>query len=248
METREFPERTKWTYVPPYHGVVSDTKLDLETPEGAVVNLKPAGVSARGSAFLVDLGIKVTVVILLSSFLTLIWAGTLGTMIMGLSSFFLNWFYGVAFEVFNDGVTPGKRMFNIRVVNDDGTPIRLPASLLRNLIGFADIFPLPITGVAAMALSRNFKRIADHVAETLVIYEDTIRPTRDSIGVEATPPPCEFTPSEQVLLLDFQDRVARLSVARSRELAEILYPLHQKRGQAAVDSILGYAAGIRGTV
>ncbi len=57
--------------------------------------------------------------------------GDLGLGIYLLLFFSLLWFYPVAFEVWRRGATPGKSALGLQVVHDDGTPVGLPASLLR---------------------------------------------------------------------------------------------------------------------
>jgi uncharacterized RDD family membrane protein YckC len=37
--------------------------------------------------------------------------------------FLVYWGYPIAFEVFRDGQTPGKRAFGLKVVSDNGTPV-----------------------------------------------------------------------------------------------------------------------------
>ena len=42
------------------------------------------------------------------------------------------------------GQTPGKRVIGLAVLNDDGTPVRWPGALTRNLLRAADFLPLPL--------------------------------------------------------------------------------------------------------
>src|SRR5690606_22433001 len=112
--------------------LILDTRLSLETPEGATLSLIPAGPGVRVVAFCIDFIIKSGV-----SLLAFIVFALLGHMGLGLAliiAFLLEWFYPVYFEVWQQGVTPGKKSLGLRVVNDDGTPITFGASLLRNLL------------------------------------------------------------------------------------------------------------------
>jgi hypothetical protein len=84
--------------------------------------------------------------------------------------------YGVMFDVLADGQTPGKRTQRIRAVNADGTPIRLSASLIRNLLLFVDALPFAyMLGVVTMMVTRHFRRIGDLAAGTVVIYAESAR-------------------------------------------------------------------------
>ena len=113
-------------------GPLLDTAIRLETPEGAEVDVRPAGLVVRGMAFLIDELIRWGVIVFV-----MIFSGFLGGFGFGLGfvlAFLCYWLYPVIFELGRNGQTPGKKSFGIQVVHDDGTPIRLPASLLRNLL------------------------------------------------------------------------------------------------------------------
>ena len=55
--------------------------------------------------------------------------------------FALEWFYPVAFELTPRGATPGKRAFGLKVVMDNGLPVTPAASVTRNLLRVADFLP-----------------------------------------------------------------------------------------------------------
>ena len=96
--------------------------------------------------------------------------------------FFTYWLYGVGFEVLNNGMTPGKKMQGLQVVHDDGTPIRLPASLLRNLVLYVDLLPAAYAaGIVTMLLTNNFRRLGDLAGGTMVIY----RPAEQAVATDA---------------------------------------------------------------
>ena len=59
-------------------------------------------------------------------------------------------------------MTPGKRMLSLQVIHDDGTPVRLPASMMRNLLLVVDFLPLLYAAaVITMMLNDRFRRIGD---------------------------------------------------------------------------------------
>ncbi len=236
-----------WTYESPWLRTITDNRDSLETPEGAIINVRPAGIASRGAALLIDEGVKLATIVLLSLFLSLLGVAieSIATLLMFLAYFAMSWFYGVVFEVFNDGRTPGKSAMSLRAVHSDATPIQLPASLIRNLLRFVDTFFFFIPGIVSMAFSKNFKRLGDMAADTIVIYDHDSKAAKQSDQISATTLPFRLTRQEQVLLVDYQDRINELSGPRTIELAEILQPLHGAKGKQAVQATLGYASGIR---
>ncbi|WP_062061266.1 RDD family protein [Cellvibrio sp. OA-2007] len=201
-----------------------DTRQSLETPEGALLPLTPAGFGVRVLAQLLDVLIRYGIVIVIFIVLSLL--GKMGTGIALILAFLLEWFYPVYFEVSRQGRTPGKKWMGIRVVNDDGTPITFGPSLLRNLLRFVDFLPmLYLTGIIASLCNRQFKRLGDLAAGTMVIYEAP--PAREpSFEVRGQlPVPADFSTDEQRALLAFAERSKYLSAERQSELATILLPV-----------------------
>ncbi len=201
-----------------------DTRQSLETPEGALLPLTPAGFGVRVLAQLLDILIRYSIVIVMFIVLSLL--GKMGTGIALILAFLLEWFYPVYFEVSRQGRTPGKKWMGIRVVNDDGTPITFGPSLLRNLLRFVDFLPmLYLTGIIAILCNRQFKRLGDLAASSMVIYEapPMREPTFDARG--QLPVPADFSTDEQRALLAFAERSNYLSAERQSELAAILLPV-----------------------
>ncbi|NDW12282.1 RDD family protein [Bacteroides sp. 214] len=80
-------------------------------------------------------------------------------------------FYSLLCEVFNNGQSIGKRLFNIRVVKVDGSIPTLSAYLLRWLLYLVDV---PLTsglGVIVVLITKNHQRLGDLAAGTMVIKE-----------------------------------------------------------------------------
>lgn len=223
-----------------------DTARQVATPEGIEITLRLAGPVPRALAYLLDLLIRGTALIALSIAASAL--GQFGTAILLLSAFSLEWLYPVVFEVLAAGATPGKRAMGLMVLNDNGTPIRWPASLTRNLLRAIDFLPfLYFTGLCAMVANRDFKRLGDLAANTLVVYRER-KPAAASIP-EAPPvtPPITLSLDEQRTLLDFAERASRITPERAAELAEIVSPLAvDKTGQAAVRQIVGIANHLAG--
>jgi len=96
--------------------------------------------------------------------------------------------YFVIFETIWNGQTPGKRMFRLRVIREDGRPIRFYEALMRNLLRTAlDSMPVvgvPLysVGIVAIFLSPRSKRVGDYVAGTVVVRESEARaPTLEDV-------------------------------------------------------------------
>ena len=117
-----------------------DTLATIETPEAIDIVLRPAGILPRSIAFLIDFMIRLVWFLVTSPFLIML--GSFGMGLVILNAFFSVWLYSIICEVRFNGVTLGKKALGLRVVNDDGTPIQFPASLLRNLLRTADVLPM----------------------------------------------------------------------------------------------------------
>lgn len=204
--------------------MITDTRITIETPEGADLPLDPAGIGVRINALLIDSLIKGVFSLIAMAVLAL--AGTTGLGVYSILYFLIEWFYPVLFEVWFGGQTPGKKSAGIAVVNDDGTPLTFAASLIRNLLRFIDFLPFGYaTAIVVMALNPRFKRLGDMAAGTLVIYshQKTRPPELDIKEKKAVP--ADFTTDEQRALLNFAERCPQISPDRQRELAAILQPV-----------------------
>ena len=218
-----------------------DTARRVATPEGVEITLRVAGPVPRALAYALDLLLRGAVMFALMIAVSAL--GNFGSAIMLLAAFMLEWLYPVFFEVLSAGATPGKRAMGLIVLNDDGTPVRWPASLTRNLLRAIDFLPfLYFIGFVTMVANRDFKRLGDLAANTLVVYRDE-KPAAASIP-EASPiaPSIPLTLAEQRTLLDFSERSNRLTAERAAELAEIVAPLTSGHsGPAAVQQLVGIA-------
>src|SRR5678816_2926250 len=98
-----------------------DTRYAAETPEGIALWLRPAGIVPRFYAYLVDLGIRFVVFLL--ALISLAQLGGLGSGILLVLLFLLEWLCPVVFELGPGAATPGKRMLGLAVVMDTGLPV-----------------------------------------------------------------------------------------------------------------------------
>src|SRR5512145_3076647 len=146
-----------------------DTTRRVATPEGIELTLRLAGPVPRALAWSVDLLLRAAIVLVV--WMTATYFGRAGMGLVLITSFFVEWLLPAWFEAAWNGQTPGKRALGIAVLNDDGTPVRWPAALTRNLLRAADFLPLLYgVGLIAMLLNRDFKRLGDLAAATVVVY------------------------------------------------------------------------------
>ncbi len=234
-------------------GPALDTLYRVETPEGVALALRPAGPVARGVAFMLDFLIRLVVIGTLGAVLSAVKG--IGDAFWLISFFILEWFYPVVFELSPAAATPGKLAVGLRVVMDNGLPVTASASLLRNLLRAADFLPLAYgLGLLSMLLRRDFKRLGDLAASTMVVY-NAERPTASAWP---TAPLCApagtLSFDQQRALLHLAGRATRLTPQRVEELAALAEPQvkprpldpEQKAPASAAERLIGVARWLRG--
>ncbi len=222
-----------------------DTRRSIETPEGVELGLRLAGPVVRGYAWMIDLLIRFAVYIALGTVLNIF--GNFGQGLYFIAVFLMEWFYPVVFELYNQGATPGKRSMGIKVVHDDGTEVTLQSSLLRNLLRSVDFLPfLYGVGLISMLFNRDFKRLGDITAGTIVVYQDKLAEASDIVKMAPLTPPISLTPLEQKAMIQYAERVKLFTPQRSSELANILEEVTQEKDEKAVNSLLQYANWMMG--
>jgi uncharacterized RDD family membrane protein YckC len=199
---------------------VLDTLVRAETPEGILLELRPAGLAARGAAFLMDFAIRQTIWV--TCLVVLVRAEGIGVAAAFVLLFGLEWLYPVAFELSRWGATPGKLMFGLKVVMDSGLPVTPAASLTRNLLRAADFLPMVYgAAVVSMLLRPDFKRLGDLAAGTLVVHRAP-RPLKlPQSELVPRPPAIPVAPEDQAPVVALAARATRLTASRVDELAAI---------------------------
>jgi len=223
-----------------------DTIRTVETPEGMELELRVAGPAVRALAWLIDLLIRLVLFAALAGVLGLLGAAGVGLLLI--LYFLLEWGYPVLFEVYRGGVTPGKAALGLRVLQDDGSPVGWGASTVRNLLRAADFLPLLYGfGLIACCLTRDFKRLGDLAAGTVVVHRDPpSAPARAAASVPPLPPPQPLTPAEQRALVELTERAQWLSPERREELAELAQPLTGASGGPGWQRLQQYAGWLLG--
>ncbi len=223
-----------------------DTTRRVATPEGIELTLRLAGPVPRALAWAVDLVIRIAILIAIS--MAAAQFGRAGVGVVLLSAFFVEWLLPAWLEAVW-GRTPGKRLFGLVVLNDDGTPLRWPGALTRNLLRAVDFLPLLYgVGLVTMLSNREFKRLGDLAAGTVVVYQGEKSETARAIPPAAPiVPPVALDLDEQRAVLELAERSASLTQERIEELAALPLPLIGRReGPAAAAQLLGIANYLAG--
>jgi len=161
----------------------------IETPENVELEFELAGIGTRfGAAFLdsiffllmlIGFWLAYLLVMLLLGISSLTWlvkiivyVGTLG-IVATWAGILLVWIgYFVWFETRWNGMTPGKRIMALRVVNERGYPVTSLAVLLRNVLRIVDFLPgFYALGLLSIFVNGNYQRLGDMVGGTIVVKQ-----------------------------------------------------------------------------
>ncbi|MEU4920378.1 RDD family protein [Streptomyces parvus] len=164
---------------------------ELVTGDAVVLGLRPARLPSRALASAIDLAVTFAVFILVSVVLGIASAALdeAAVAAIGVASFLLVLIGGpVAVETLSHGRSLGKLACGLRVVRDDGGPIRFRHALVRGAMGLVEIL-LTFGALASIAslVSARGRRIGDVFAGTLVIRE-RVAATGRSVAVPPPPP------------------------------------------------------------
>jgi uncharacterized RDD family membrane protein YckC len=210
---------------------VLDTLVAAETPEGILLELRPAGLSARFYAFLLDWLIRLVVAYIAG--LAAAFMGGFGMGFWLLMFFVLEWFYPVVFELSRSGATPGKSIVGIKVVMDDGLPITPAASFTRNLLRVADFLPFLFgAAIVSMLLRKDCKRLGDLAAATLVVHQAQRPPKVKLDGVAPVAPVVPLAAGDQAAIVALAARAPTLTGERLDELAALAAAVSGDAGKA----------------
>ncbi len=222
-----------------------DTRRSIETPEGVELGLRLAGPVVRGYAWIIDVMIRLALYIGIWIVFGLL--GQFGAGLAMIAIFIVEWFYPVVFEMYNLGATPGKRSMGIKVVHDDGTEVTLQSSLLRNLLRAVDFLPfLYGFGLMSMMFNRDFKRLGDLTAGTIVIYIEKLSEVSDIKKMSPQMPPISLASPEQKAVIQYAERLDLFTPQRCSELANILQEVTHEKDEKGVQRLLQYANWMMG--
>lgn len=163
---------------------------ELVTGEAVALELRPARLPSRALAVLLDLVVAVAVYVVVTIALVAATASLDDAAQFAVSiATFLLLLVGapIAVETLSHGRSLGKLACGLRVVRDDGGPIRFRHALVRGAIGVVEILMTfgVIACIASLVSSRG-RRLGDVFAGTLVVRE---RVPATRTGFLPPPPP-----------------------------------------------------------
>jgi uncharacterized RDD family membrane protein YckC len=169
----------------PYEGA-------LVTGEAVVVDMRTAGIGSRGIAVVLDFALQLALVFVLTYIVTNIGASldsaaAIAFILVLYVAIALG--YPVGFEAMWRGRTPGKAAMGLRVLRDDGGPIRFRHAFVRGLVGVVVerpgvLFFFP--ALLCMLVNRRSKRLGDLAAGSIVVQE--------RVPARVAPPPAMPAP------------------------------------------------------
>ena len=163
---------------------------DLVTGDAVVLGLRPAKLPSRALALAIDLVVVGTVFGLVAVGLAVA-GGSLDDAAMAavsVATFLLVPVGGpIAVETLSHGRSLGKLACGLRVVRDDGGPIRFRHALVRGAMGVVEILmTLGVVAAVASLVSARGRRLGDVFAGTLVVRERV--PAGRAAAVPPPPP------------------------------------------------------------
>src|ERR1700758_554246 len=149
-------------------------ELTIATVEGVLFRLPLAGPAPRLYAMLLDMAIVLGMVNGVGLLVYWIFskAPGFGVMVITLAEFAIGFLYGALLEGFWNGQTIGKRLFHLRVIDQDGLPLKMEQAWVRNLMRVFDALPFAyLFGGLSVLTSPLMQRFGDRVAGTLVVRQ-----------------------------------------------------------------------------
>jgi uncharacterized RDD family membrane protein YckC len=219
-----------------------DGRLSLTTPEGIRLSLTPAGPVARAWAWLIDFILLCSVAFVLALIAS---TAKVASAIAIILWFVFFWGYPVICEVYFKGQSLGKRAAGIEVLRSDGLPVGWRESSIRSLLMFVDMMPFfYLSGLICMLSDRQYRRLGDIVAHTQVVYRDKAATRKAIPKAEPLPLPFPMTPDQQRTLVDLFEREHMLPAGRLTELGSIAEGLTGLQGDASLERMRSYVAGL----
>ncbi|MFD7966390.1 RDD family protein [Streptomyces zaomyceticus] len=162
----------------------------LVTGDAVVLGLQPARLPSRALAVLIDLVVVWAAYLLITLGLAVATASLDEAAVAAVSvASFLLILVGapIAVETLSHGRSLGKMACGLRVVRDDGGPIRFRHALVRGAMGVVEILmTFGVVACVASLVSERGRRLGDVFAGTLVVRERI--PTARVLAVPPPPP------------------------------------------------------------
>ncbi|GHF92510.1 RDD family protein [Streptomyces griseosporeus] len=163
---------------------------ELVTGEAVALELRPARLPSRALAVLIDLAVAMLAYIVVSVGLLVATASLdeAAQIAVSIATFLLVLVGApIAVETLSHGRSLGKLACGLRVVRDDGGPIRFRHALVRGALGVVEILlTFGVVACIASLVSARGRRLGDVFAGTLVVRE---RVPAGQAGFVPPPPP-----------------------------------------------------------
>jgi len=156
--------------------------ITITTPENIEIEYRLAGLGSRLAAVFIDLMIQTAAVLAVYAVilfgvmhLDLYNLGEIdiygiGPALLIISAFVIYLGYYAGFEYGMNGQTIGKKLFKLRVIRNNGQPITLTHSIIRNILRY--FVDSTGAGVICILLNKQHKRVGDMAASTIVVAEN----------------------------------------------------------------------------
>jgi uncharacterized RDD family membrane protein YckC len=203
--------------------------LAVESATGVDVALPVAGPGVRAFAFLIDWHIRTIVAI--AWYIVAAFIYNRGASVSAPLNANASWFVGVVtapaviyflyhpvLEIAMRGRTPGKRMAGVHIVTSNGGAPGVGSLAVRNVFRLVDSFPLAYAvGLVATMLTRNYVRVGDLAAGTLLVYVRATTTLADFPS--ARPPGLQLDTARAELISELLQRWPQLDADARRRLA-----------------------------
>ena len=212
---------------------------ELVTGEAVALEIRVARLASRGCALLIDLMLQ-TVLLYFAIYITGLTAlvadeaWSIGLGILVTAAVLVG--YPCAFETLSRGRTLGKLALGLRVVADDGGPIRFRQALVRALAGVLEFWMLyGSPALIASLFSKRGKRLGDLFAGTIVIQERV--PTSSILGPVAVMPPQLAGWARTLELSQISDELAMNTRQYLARFWDLLPEVRDALGQRLADQV-----------
>jgi uncharacterized RDD family membrane protein YckC len=223
------------------------------TPERVSLQYDIAGIGSRGAAVIVDTIVQFVAVLVImfavlstyavsSAFLPFFRGPGAGVLLISLAALgilVVTAGYFMLFEIVWNGQTPGKRLVGVRVIRENGYPMRPVDAVIRNLVRIVDWLPgIYGIGVLTMLLNKRARRLGDFAAGTIVVREGSRGPgvVLAQSTLEVAPRGVALSNADATLIRDFLLRRASMNPHARAELAERLASVMARRYSVPLES------------
>lgn len=214
------------------HEVGLGTSRGVITPEAVLLEFDTAGVPSRALARIVDTVIAATIgstLLALMVPLLVDGAAVAGVLLIGFLTVFG---YPCLCETVWS-TTPGKSVLGLRVISEEGGPVRFRQAAIRSAMQVVDLFIVPVGVVAVISslAGRTDQRLGDRLAGTLVARSASLTMQSRAVGFPALPGHESYvasldigtiTPQRYEVLRSFLTRVDRFTPGARGHLADSL--------------------------